>query len=226
LGKTIEHKHLKREETNMPIDYKKTEKDLYQPKTTPSIIDVPEMVFIAVDGKGDPNISAEYKMALEALYGLSYSIKMSKMSDAQPEGYFEYVVPPLEGFWWSPDGKMVDYSDKDSFNWISMIRQPEFVMPEVFEFTKTTLAKKKPEIDTSKARLMKITEGLCVQVMHIGSYDDEPSTIAAMERYAVENGYTIDINDTRRHHEIYLSDPRKVAAEKLKTVIRHPVKKI
>ena len=210
----------------MPIDYKKTEKDLYQPKTVPSIINVPEMIFIAAQGKGDPNTSEAYKTALEALYGLSYAIKMSKMSGAQPEGYFEYVVPPLEGLWWSLNGGMVDYSDKDSFNWISMIRQPDFVTPEVFEFTKTVLAQKKPEIDTSKSRLMKFTEGLCVQVMHIGSYDDEPVTIAAMERYAVENGYAIDINDTRRHHEIYLSDPRKVAAEKLKTIIRHPIRKI
>ena len=209
----------------MPFDYKKAEKGLYQPKTTPSIIDVPEMTFIAVDGTGNPNTSAEYKAALEALYGLSYSIKMSKMSGEQPKGYFEYVVPPLEGLWWSPGGGMVDYINKDSFCWISMIRQPEFVTLEVFESAKTALAKKKPEVDTSKARLIKITEGLCVQVMHIGSYDDEPATIAAMERYAEEQGYAIDINDARRHHEIYLNDPRKVAAEKLKTVIRHPIKK-
>jgi len=209
----------------MPIDYKKTEKDLYQPKTTPSIIDVPEMVFIAVDGKGNPNTSEAYKAALEALFGLSWSIKMSKMSGTQPEGYFEYVMPPLEGFWWMPDGGTVDYSNKDSLCWTSMIRQPEFVTPKVFEDTKTVLSKKKPEIDLSKARLVKITEGLCVQVMHIGSYDDEPATIAAMEGYAIESGYIIDINDTRRHHEIYLNDPRKVAPEKLKTVVRHPIKK-
>jgi hypothetical protein len=212
-------------ELTMPIDFKKTEKELYQPKTTPAIIDVPEMTFIAVDGRGDPNTSESYKAALEALYGLSYAIKMSKMSGTQPDGYFEYVVPPLEGLWWSPDGGIVNYADKDSFCWTSMIRQPAFVTPEVFEFAKTTLAKKKPGIDLSKARLMKFTEGLCVQVMHIGSYDDEPATIAAMEQYAVDNGYAIDINDTRRHHEIYLSDPRKVAPEKLKTVIRHPVRR-
>ena len=207
----------------MTIDYKKTEKYLYQPKTTPSIINVPEMVFIAVDGKGDPNTSEEYKAAVEALFGLSWAIKMSRMSGAQPEGYFDYVVPPLEGLWWSLDGGMADYSDKSSFCWTSMIRQPEFVTMEVFAFTKTALAKKKPDVDTSKARLVKITEGLCVQAMHIGSYDDEPATVAAMEQYAADNGYAIDISDTRRHHEIYLSDPRKVVAEKLKTVIRHPV---
>jgi hypothetical protein len=209
----------------MPVDYKKTEKDLYQPKTTPSIIDVPEMTFITVDGKGDPNTSEAYKTAMETLYGLSYSIKMSKMGGTQPEGYFEYVVPPLEGLWWSQDGGTIDYANKDSFYWTSMIRQPDFVTLEVFEAAKTALSKKKPELDTSIAQLIKLTEGLCVQAMHIGSYDNEPATIAAMEKYAVEIGYAIDINDTRRHHEIYLSDPRKVASEKLKTVIRHPIRK-
>ena len=203
----------------MPIDYKKTEKDLYQPKTTPAIINVPEMIFLAVDGTGDPNTSAEYKDALEALYGLSYAIKMNNKS------VLEYVVPPLEGLWWALGSGIVNYSNKDDFCWTSLIRQPEFVTTEVFEFTKAALVKKKPNIDTSKARLVKLTEGLCVQVMHVGSYDDEPATIAAMEQYAVESGYTIDINDTRRHHEIYLSDPRKVAPEKLKTVIRHPIER-
>ena len=212
----------------MPIDFKKTEKDLYQPKATPSIIDVPEMTFITVSGKGNPNTSAEYKTALEILYGLSYSIKMSKMSGTLPEGYFEYVIPPLEGLWWMPDGEAMDFSDKDSFRWTSLIRQPDFVTQEVFEDAKKALARKKSELDTSKARLEVIIEGLCVQVMHIGSYDDEPATIAKMEKYAVDSGYEIDIDVdvTRRHHEIYLSDPRKVAPEKLKTVIRHPIKKL
>lgn len=209
----------------MPIDYKKTEKELYQPKTTPSIIDVHKMTFIAVNGKGDPNTSEAYKTAMEILYGLSYSIKMSKMNGSVPEGYFDYVVPPLEGFWWMADGGMVDYQEKDGFCWTSMIRQPEFVMAEVFENAKTTLSKKKPGLDLSKAQLITITEGLCVQVMHMGSYDDEPATIAALEQYAVKNGCEIDINDTRRHHEIYLSDPRKVAPEKLKTVLRLPIRK-
>ncbi|MCL2699927.1 MAG: GyrI-like domain-containing protein [Defluviitaleaceae bacterium] len=208
----------------MSIDFKKTEKNLYMPKTTPTIIDIPEMPFIAVDGRGNPNTSEAYKTALEILYGLSYAIKMSKMTDFTPEGYFDYVMPPLEGLWWAPDVGMVDYSDKDSFCWTSMIRQPEFVTPQVFEMAKAALSKKKPELDTSKARLIKFTEGLCVQVMHIGSYDDEPATIAAMEKFAVDQGYEIDINDVRRHHEIYLSDPRKVAVEKLKTVIRHPIR--
>jgi hypothetical protein len=211
----------------MAYDFKKECKDLYQPKTTPSIIDVPEMGFIMVDGKGDPNTSEEYKKALEVLYGLSYSIKMSKMGGNQPVGYFDYVVPPLEGFWNVDDdtfrGGGAAISDKSKFIWTSMIRQPDFVTSDVFEAAKIALAKKKPDIDASKARLERITEGLCVQVMHIGSYDDEPATIAVMDKYAVENGYIIDINETRHHHEIYLSDPRKTAPEKLKTVIRHPV---
>jgi hypothetical protein len=212
----------------MPIDYKKSEKQYYQPKTTPSLIQVPKMVFIAVDGKGDPNTCEAYKNAMELLYGLSYSIKMSKMSGTQPQGYFEYVVPPLEGLWWSEgeyfDGKTV-MPEKDKFCWTSMIRQPDFVTQEVLEQAKEVLLKKKPLLDLSLARLISFTEGLCVQVMHIGSYDDEPMTIATMEQYAIENGYVIDINDTRRHHEIYLSDPRRVPSEKLKTVIRHPIRK-
>ena len=207
----------------MPIDYKKTEKDLYQPKTTPSIIDVPEMTFIAVDGKGDPNTSEAYKTAMEILYGLSYSIKMSKMGGSAPEGYFDYVVPPLEGFWWVSNGGKVECSNKDSFYWTSMIRQPEFVTAKVFEDAKSAFLKKKPGFDLSTVRFVKIAEGLCVQVMHIGSYDDEPATIAAMERYVIENGCAIDINSARRHHEIYISDPRKIAPEKLKTIIRLPV---
>ena len=210
----------------MPIDYKKTEKGLYQPKATPSIVDVPEMAFIAVDGKGDPNTSGEYKEALEALYSLSYSIKMSKMDGTQPEGYFEYVVPPLEGLWWDEAGDFdgMNIRDKNKLFWTSMIRQPGFVTEEAVEAAKAALTAKKPTIDTSKARLVKITEGLCVQAMHIGSYDDEPATISAMERFAREGGYATDINGIRRHHEIYLSDPRRTTPEKLKTVVRHPVK--
>jgi hypothetical protein len=207
----------------MTIDFKKTEKDLYQPKTTPSIIDVPKMTFILVDGEGDPNISPVYKAAVEMLYGLSYAIKMSNKS------VLEYVVPPLEGFWSVADdfrGGGAAISDKNKFVWTMMIRQPDFVTEEVFENAKTALAKKKPEPETAKAHLETLTEGLCVQVMHIGSYDNEPATVVAMEGFAVENGYAIDINDIRRHHEIYLGDPRKVAPEKLKTVIRHPIRKV
>ncbi|MCL1995887.1 MAG: GyrI-like domain-containing protein, partial [Defluviitaleaceae bacterium] len=171
----------------MPIDYKKTDKELYKPKTTPSIIDVPEMIFISIDGKGDPNTSAEYAAAIEALYGLSYTIKMGN------KAVLEYVVLPLEGFWSISNdafkGGDKPIFDKGKFEWTALIRQPDFVAEEVFETAKAALAKKKPNLDTSKARLEKIAEGLCVQAMHIGSYDDEPATIAAMDKYATENGY-------------------------------------
>lgn len=209
------------------LDYKKTYKELYQPKTKPSIIEVPEMIFIAVDGEGNPNTCPEYKAAIEVLYGLSYAIKMSKMNGTQPAGYFEYVVPPLEGLW-QVDGVDFDgmnVTDKDKFKWISMIRQPEFVTEEVFEQAKLVLKKKKPALDLSKARLMKMTEGLCVQIMHKGSYDDEPASIEQMKRFLDENGYIEDFSEGRFHHEIYLSDPRKSSPDKLKTVIRHPIKK-
>ncbi|MBP1560801.1 MAG: GyrI-like domain-containing protein [Oscillospiraceae bacterium] len=206
------------------LDYKKEYKDLYQPKTKPSVIDVPEMVFIAVRGSGNPNTCAEYKEAMEILYGLSFSIKMSKMNGTQPDGYFEYVVPPLEGLWWQDDTDGIDYSRKDDFRWISMIRQPEFVTEKVFAAAKAVLAKKKPHLDLSKARLMKFTEGLCVQIMHKGAYDDEPASIEKMKGFAEENGYTEDFSEGRYHHEIYLSDPRKCAPEKLRTVIRQPIK--
>jgi hypothetical protein len=208
------------------FDYKKEFKDLYMPKTKPSIIEVPVMTFITVDGRGDPNTSAEYKHALELLYSLSFSIKMSKMSGTQPDGYFEYVVPPLEGLWWGGDGYFdgTRITDKSKFNWTSMIRQPEFVTPDVFEQAKAALGKKKPELDLSLAALTIFDEGLCVQVMHYGSYDDEPATIAALNDFVAASGYRNDFSNERKHHEIYLSDPRKTAAEKLRTVIRHPVK--
>lgn len=206
------------------FDYKKEYKDLYQPSAKPSVIDVPEMIFIAVDGQGDPNTCEEYKAAMELLYGLSFTIKMSKMNGTQPEGYFEYVVPPLEGLWRQENTYGIDYSRKGDFIWTSMIRQPEFVTPEVFEAAKTALAKKKPHLDVSKARLMKFTEGLCVQIMHKGSYDDEPENIEKLARFAAENGYEQDFSESRLHHEIYLSDPRKCAPERLRTVIRHPIR--
>lgn len=210
------------------LDYKKEYKDLYQPKTKPSVIDVPEMIFIAVDGEGDPNTCEEYKTALEILYGLSFAIKMSKMNGTQPEGYFEYVVPPLEGLWYA-DGvnfNGLNVTDKSKFKWVSMIRQPEFVTDEVFLAAKTSLQKKKPNLDLSKTRLITFKEGLCVQIMHKGAYDDEPSSIRLMQQFAEENGYAEDFSENRLHHEIYLSDPRRCAPEKLKTVIRHPIRKI
>ena len=208
------------------FDFKKEFKDLYLPKTRASVIDVPEMLFIMVNGKGNPNTSREYKNALEVLYGISYAIKMNKMTGTQPVGYFDYVVPPLEGFWWGEDGYFDGKSivDKDKLHWTSMIRQPDFVTQDIFDEAKRVLSKKKPEIDLSIARLVLFTEGLCAQIMHIGSYDNEPSTIEALERFIVEAGYKNDISESRKHHEIYLNDPRKTTPDKLKTVIRHPIK--
>ncbi|MFA5536457.1 MAG: GyrI-like domain-containing protein [Bacillota bacterium] len=214
----------------MPVDFKKTEKQFYRPKTTPEIIDVPQMLFLMIDGKGDPNTNPEYTTAVEILYGLSYSIKMSKMGGNQPKGYFDYVVPPLEGLWSLDDGGEFrgageTIPDKSKFLWTSMIRQPEFVTVDVFENAKITLVKKKPHLDLSAVRLESFTEGLCAQIMHIGAYDDEPVTIAKLGKFINDNGYIEDMGGPRRHHEIYLSDPRKTAPEKLKTVIRHPIKK-
>ena len=212
------------------FDFKKEYKDLYLPPKKPVIIDIPEITCIAVDGSGNPNTSAAYKNAMEVLYGLSYSIKMSKMNGTQPDGYFEYVVPPLEGFWSLDDGGF-DYdgrrvTDKDKFVWTSCIRQPEFVTEEVFERAKAVLTKKKPDIDLSTTKLMTFTEGLCVQIMHTGPYDTEPEDIQRMDEFAAANGYSPDFTEGRRHHEIYLGDPRRTAPEKLRTVIRHPVRTV
>ena len=208
-------------------DFKKEFKDLYLPGATPCVIAVPQMLFIMVDGKGDPNTSEEYRTALEILYGLSYAIKMSKMSGTQPEGYFEYVVAPLEGLWWGEEEVFdgTNITDKDQFCWTSMIRQPGFVTQDVFESAKQALQKKKTALDLSPARFVSFTEGLCAQIMHTGSYDDEPGTIEVLERFITDAGYRNDISDNRRHHEIYLNDPRKTAPEKRKTVIRHPISK-
>lgn len=206
----------------MTYDFKQAYKDLYQPKTTPSIIDVPKMIFIAIEGRGDPNTSKEYASAVETLYGLSYAIKMSNKET------LEYVVPPLEGLWNVDDdfwGSGASIADKSKFTWTMLIRQPEFVTDNIYDSAQAKLAKKKPAIDTSKAKLIILTEGLCVQVLHIGSYDEEPATIVSLERFATENGYVIDINENRLHHEIYLSDPRKVVSQKLKTILRHPIRR-
>lgn len=209
------------------VDYKKEYKDLYMPKTKPAVIQVPEMIFIMVDGRGDPNTCQDYKTAIEILYGLSYSIKMSKMGGHPPKGYFEYVVPPLEGLWWLDedcfDGRTI--KDKEAFRWTSMIRQPEFVTEDVFEEAKKTLGKKKPELDLSAARYTIWEEGLCAQIMHKGSYDDEPETIEKLEQFINDSGFVTDLSNERWHHEIYLSDPRKAAAKNLKTVIRHPIRR-
>ena len=209
----------------MAFDYKKEYKEYYLPKNKPQIVDIPPMNFIAVRGKGNPNEEGgEYKQALELLYGIAYTIKMSKKTDYRIEGYFDYVVPPLEGFW-EQEGKVgIDYSRKSELKWTAMIRVPDFVAKADFDWAVAQAAEKK-KLDLSKVEFITVEEGLCVQCMHMGSYDDEPATVALMDSYAESMGYKIDINPQRQHHEIYLSDPRKTAPEKLKTVIRHPVKK-
>ena len=209
----------------MPFDFKKEYKEFYMPKGKPEIVTVPKMNYIAVCGKGNPNEEeGEYKKSIELLYGIAYTIKMSKKGDHKIEGYFDYVVPPLEGFWWQENVDGIDYSHKENFQWISVIRLPDFVTKTDFDWAIEEATRKK-KIDFSKVEFLEIEEGLCVQCMHSGSYDDEPATVAAMDKFIADNGYENDISDTRRHHEIYLSDARKVTPEKLKTVIRHPIKK-
>ena len=210
----------------MPFDFKEEYKEFYMPKGKPEIVTIPKMNYIAVRGKGNPNEEeGEYKKSIELLYGIAYTIKMSKKGDHKIEGYFDYVVPPLEGFWWQENVDGIDYSHKENFQWISVIRLPDFVTKADFDWAIEEATRKK-KIDFSKVEFLEIEEGLCVQCMHSGSYDDEPATVAAMDKFIADNGYENDISDTRRHHEIYLSDARKVAPEKLKTVIRHPIKKI
>lgn len=208
----------------MPFDFKKEYKEFYLPKNTPEIVDIPKAKYIAVRGKGDPNEeNGAYQQAIGVLYEIAYTLKMSHKSDYKIEGFFEYVVPPLEGFWWQENVKGVDYSNKSTFCWISMIRVPDFVKREDFIWAVTTAMKKK-KTDCSMAEFLTVEEGLCVQIMHEGAYDDEPATVALMDAFLKENGYSNDMNETRYHHEIYLSDARKVAPEKRKTVIRHPIK--
>ena len=209
----------------MAFDYKKEYKEFYLPKKKPEIVTVPKMNYIAVKGCGDPNKEdGEYKNSISILYALAFTIKMSKLIDYRIEGYFDYVVPPLEGFWWQQGVTQIDYSRKDAFQWISVIRLPDFVSEKDFNWAKQQVKTKKG-IDCSNAQFLTIEEGLCVQIMHIGSYDDEPETITLMDKFIMENGYINDFSNTRMHHEIYLSDARRVAPEKLKTVIRHPIRK-
>lgn len=208
----------------MAFDFKKEYKEIYMPKDKPAIISVPKMNYIAVRGKGDPNDeNGEYKAAIGLLYGIAFTIKMSRKGDHQIEGYFDYVVPPLEGFWWMEGKVGIDYAHKEEFHWISVIRLPDFVTEDDFRWAVNEATKKKKQ-DFSKVEFLTVEEGLCVQCMHIGSYDDEPATVAMMHEFMEQQGYEIDITDKRLHHEIYLSDARKVAPEKLKTVIRHPIK--
>ncbi len=209
----------------MPFDFKKEYKEFYMPKGKPELVTLPPMNYIAVRGKGDPNEpDGCYQQAVGVLYAVAYTIKMSHKSGRALEGFFEYVVPPLEGFWWQPGVAGVNNADKNSFEWISVIRLPDFVTQQDFNWAVEPATRKK-KLDCSVAQLMTIEEGMCVQMMHTGSYDEEPATVAAMTAYLRERGYVNDLSDTRRHHEIYLSDPRKTKPEQCKTVIRHPVRK-
>lgn len=209
----------------MAFDYKKEYPEFYLPKNKPCIVDIPSMNFIAVRGKGDPNTEGgEYQQAMSLLYGIAFTLKMSKKGQRQIEGYFDYVVPPLEGFWWQEGAVGIDYAHKDAFQWISLIRLPDFVTRADFDWAVAEASQKK-KTDFSKVEFMTYHEGLCVQCMHIGSYDDEPATLVRMNAYLQENGYETDITDQRFHHEIYLSDARRVPPEKRRTVLRHPVRK-
>ena len=207
----------------MAFDFKKEYKEFYMPKCKPQIVTVPTANYIAVRGQGDPNEEGgAYKQAIGVLYAVAYTIKMSKMGDHRMEGYFDFVVPPLEGFWWQEGMVGVDYTNKAAFHWISVIRLPDFVTKTEFQWAVEEASRKK-KLDCSMAEFLTIHEGLCVQIMHLGAYDDEPATVAVMDSFLEANGYRNDFSETRLHHEIYLSDARKVAPEKWKTVIRHPI---
>lgn len=209
----------------MVFDYKKEYKEFYLPKSEPSIVTIPKMNYIAVRGQGNPNDEdGDYKAAIGLLYAIAYTIKMSKKGDHQIYGYFDYVVPPLEGFWWQNGVDGIDYAHKENFQWTSVIRIPDFVKEDDFRWAVDEATEKKKQ-DFSKVEFLTVEEGLCVHCMHIGSYDDEPATVSMMHEYMEHQGYELDITDKRLHHEIYLSDARKVSPEKLKTVIRHPIRK-
>lgn len=212
-------------EAFMAFDFKKEYQEFYMPKNQPAVVRVPKANYIAVRGQGDPNEEGgAYQQAISVLYAVAYTLKMSYKTDHKIDGFFEYVVPPLEGFWRQDGVDGVDYSNKSAFHWISVIRLPDFVSQTDVEWAARTAAKKK-KIDCSSAEFMTIDEGLCVQMMHVGPFDDEPATVALMDAYAERNGYVNDITDKRLHHEIYMSDARRVAPEKWKTVIRHPIRK-
>ena len=208
------------------LDFKKLDRALYLPDPQPGLVDVPMMRFIVVTGRGDPNTAPAYAAAIELLYGLTYTIKMSPKSGTAPAGYVEYVVPPLEGLWWFDDGQFagaVSVADhKDDLNWAAMIRQPEFVTPDVFAWAQDTVTRKK-KLDAALASLEDVKEGLCAQVVHIGPYDDEPATVARLDAYIAAQGLRTQMGGRRQHHEIYLGDPHRTAPDKLRTVIRHPV---
>lgn len=209
----------------MAFDYKKEYKEFYMPKNQPEIAMVPSMNYLAVRGKGNPNTGdGDYQRAIEILYALAYTLKMSYKTSYKIEGFFQYVVPPLEGFWWQEGVVGIDYNNKDTFQWISVIRLPDFITRTDFEWAVQT-AREKKGLDCSVAEFMTVEEGLCVQMMHLGAFDTEPVSIARMDAYLQEQGYENDFGEGRFHHEIYLSDARRVAPEKWKTVIRHPIRK-
>lgn len=209
----------------MPFDFKKEYKEFYLPKNVPEIVTVPSANYIAVRGCGNPNEDGgDYQKAISVLYAVAYTLKMSYKTDHRIDGFYEYIVPPLEGFWWQDGIDGVDYGNKEKFNWISVIRLPDFVKRADFDWAVKSAAKKK-KIDCSSAEFLSIDEGLCVQIMHIGPFEDEPTTVALMDQFLTDNGFENDMTEARLHHEIYLSDARKVAPVKWKTVIRHPIKK-
>ena len=210
----------------MAFDLKKEFKEYYQPKNKPEIVNIPSINYLAVRGSGDPNDeTGDYKKALESLYAVAYTLRMSYKTDYKINGFYEYIVPPLEGFWWQDGTDGVNYADKTSFNWISVIRLPDFISGKDIEWAVRTATKKK-KTDCSQVKFLTVNEGLCVQIMHIGPYDNEPVTVKLMDDYLAQNGYENDLNSERMHHEIYLSDPRKCLPEKMKTVIRHPIKRL
>ncbi|MBR2421033.1 MAG: GyrI-like domain-containing protein [Oscillospiraceae bacterium] len=210
----------------MAFDYKKEYREFYLPKEKPAIVSVPGMNYVAVRGKGDPNDKdGSYQAAIAVLYAIAYTIKMSKMGDRRIEGYFDFVVPPLEGFWWQEGRAEIDYTQKEKFCWISMIRLPDFVTEKDFEWA-VSLAEKKKKVDCAQAEFLRVEEGLCVQCLHVGPFDTETETVAKMDAWLKEQGYRNDFSASRHHHEIYLSDARKISPEKWKTVIRHPVCKV
>ena len=209
----------------MAFDFKKEYKEFYMPKNKPQIVDVPKANYIAVRGQGNPNEDGgAYQQAISVLYAVAYTLKMSYKGDHKIEGFFEYVVPPLEGFWWQENVSGVDYSDKSTFHWISVLRLPDFVTEKDFAWAAETAAKKK-KLDCSSAEFLTVEEGLCVQIMHFGPFESEPQSVSLMDDFLTENGYENDMSATRLHHEIYMSDARKVAPENWKTVIRHPIRK-
>lgn len=209
----------------MAFDFKKEYKECYGAKETPRILSLPPVNYIGVRGMGDPNEpEGAYQRAMGVLYAVAYTLKMSYKTEYKMDGFFEYVVPPLEGFWWQENGKGIDYGNKDGFQWISVLRLPDFVTQKDFAWAVET-AEKKKKLDCSSAEFLTVEEGLCVQILHVGDYDDEPATVARMDKYLQEQGYETDITQSRLHHEIYLSDPRRVPPEKWKTIIRHPIRK-